>query len=150
MKKYICSFTAIYMLSIIPGLAVGVSVPTKTYVDDGLSEVYRRAKALNATTQTNVSDLATYVGTPSNPDEPSTLSLTQQIEDLADNLDDLAGEVTYIGKYGVSVDDKTVAVNGLSLDTKTNNKIYVFKNNKATELEVADTWYVAPVDTNVP
>lgn len=148
MKKYICSFIAISMFGITSGFAAAVSVPTKKYVDDGLIEVYRRAKNLNSATQTGVNDLAAYVGTPSDPENPSPLTLTQQIENLSDDLDDLADESTYIGNYGVSVtDDKTVSVYGLSESTKRNNKIYVFKNNVATELEIEDTWSVAPVDT---
>jgi len=147
MKKYICSFIAISVLSITSGLAAAVTVPTQTYVDDGLVEVYRRAKNLNSATQSNVNNLKNYVGTPSDPENSSSLTLTQQIENLSSDLDDLANESSYVGNHGVSVtDDRTVSVYGLSDSTKTNNKIYVFKNNVATELEIEDTWSVAPVD----
>ena len=150
MKKYVYSFIAMYMLGVVPGLAT-VSIPTQAYINDGLVEVYQRAKRLNTTTQTNINNLSNYVGTPSDSENPPTLSLTQQVENLASDLDDVISETTYDGVNGVSItDDRLVSVYGLSETTRRNNKFYVFKNNVATELEVADTWYVTPVNNDEP
>ena len=68
--------------------------------------------------------------------------MTKRIEDLEVNLENVGANIVYTGDgRGVLVtDDRRVGIVGLSEATGTNNKMYVFQNNMATELEVGDTW----------
>lgn len=130
------------LLAMTSALAEGTAVvATKSYVDAGLQAVYTRAKNLNTSTQNDVDELTLYVGAPTVDETPGT-GLTKRIEDLETSLENVGASIDYRGDgRGVLVtDDRKVAIVGLTESTGTNNKIYVFQNNIATELEVGDTW----------
>lgn len=142
MKHTLFSLLALSVLATTPAFSGEVGVVTKYYVDDGLKHVYNKAKEMDAAinnrlTQTNdkLDVLTLYIGAPSDGETP-TGSLTQRIEDLSDEING----IEYSGVNGVSVEDDEVSINGLSDTTAEDGKIYVFKNNTASELEVANTW----------
>jgi len=142
MKKIICSFIAIYTLGVLPGLANPArTVPTKTYVDDGLVAVYTRAKNLNAATQQNVTNLSDYIGHHSDSETGTEATgLTKQVEDLTSDIINMSYTTDHRGV--VITDDRAIGIHGLDETTSTNNKVYVFKNNVAAELAIEDTWSI--------
>ena len=149
MKKIVCSFIVMSVFGIVPSFAASTSVPTKNYVDVGLQKVYERAKRLNSSTQDNIDVLTLYVGNPSDAESGMLATgLTKQVEDLSQGLTNVETKTLYTGNNrGVLVtDDRTIGIYGLTPSTGTNNKVYVFNNNVATELEIADTWFIAPVE----
>ena len=142
MKKVLFSCMTVSLLAMNYALAEGTAVvATKDYVDSGLQAVYTRAKNLTNTAQNDVDELTLYVGAPTVDETPGT-GLTKRIEDLEVNLENVGANIVYTGDgRGVLVtDDRRVGIVGLSEATGTNNKMYVFQNNMATELEVGDTW----------
>ena len=133
------------LLAMTSALAEGTAVvATKDYVDAGLQAVYTRARNLTNTAQNDVDELTLYVGAPTVDETPGT-GLTKRIEDLEVNLENVGANIVYTGDgRGVLVtDDRRVGIVGLTESTGTNNKMYVFQNNMATELEVDDTWHEA-------
>lgn len=114
-------------------------VPTKDYVDDGIKAVYRKAKEADAAIQTDLNALSVYVGAPSTSSAPAT-GLTKQIEDLTAEVT----LTTYSGNgMGINVTaDKKIEIANLNGTTAEDGKPYVFRNNSASLLEVADTWEI--------
>ncbi|MBO4683297.1 MAG: hypothetical protein J5611_01820 [Alphaproteobacteria bacterium] len=145
MKKVLFSCMTVSLLAMTSALAEGTAVvATKDYVDAGLQAVYTRARNLTNTAQNDVDELTLYVGAPTVDETPGT-GLTKRIEDLEVNLENVGANIVYTGDgRGVLVtDDRRVGIVGLTESTGTNNKMYVFQNNMATELEVDDTWHEA-------
>ena len=152
MKKTVFSFTALLILTATSAFAESTSyVATKQYVDAGLNAVYTRAKNRDTALQNDVDELTIYVGAPSVGDTPAT-GLTKQIEEISTTVENLRNDIVYTGNHnGVNVtDDRTVEITGLSPATGTNNRVYVFRNNTATELEIADTWTMGAVASTAP
>lgn len=96
-------------------------------------------------TETNVklNNLTEYVGAPNDAtagtDHPS---LSVRVDNLSTEIESRV----YTGENGISVTPaKEIVINGLNENTESDNKIYVFKNNAASELDVANTW-VDPVN----
>ena len=138
MKRVMFSLSAISMLAASPAFSANdVAIATQDYVDSGLKYVYTKAKELNTATNDKLDVLTLYIGAPSGDETPAG-SLTQRIEDLADEING----IEYSGGNGVSVEDDEIGISGLSDITAEDGKIYVFKNNTASELEVAKTWTV--------
>ncbi|MBO7645173.1 MAG: hypothetical protein J6S57_02610 [Alphaproteobacteria bacterium] len=148
MKLKLCSFVILSALAITPvsSIASVVHLTNKDYVDTGLRAVYNRAKAVNNETQNNLDVLTLYVGNPTTATEEAS-GLTAQVEDLTAAVNSME---SYEGDdRGVLVTEgKKIEIDGLDEETKTDDKIYVFKNNTATELDVADTWSVPEVENN--
>lgn len=152
MKKTIFSFTALLILTATSAFAESTSyIATKEYVDAGLSAVYTRAKNRDAELQNDIDELTIYVGAPAIDETPAT-GLTKRVDDISTNIENLRNDIVYKGNHtGVNVtDDKTIEINGLSSATETNNRVYVFRNNTATELEIADTWVTGTVAVAAP
>lgn len=144
MKHVLFSFAALSILATMPAFSTETThLTTKGYVDTGLKEVYNRIKALNSATQNDLNELTIYVGAPSTDENPAS-GLTAQVEALSGDLNSMESRIVYTGDgRGVLVtDDRKVSITGLTSNTGTNDKIYVFRNNIATELEVEDTWSI--------
>ena len=144
MKTKIFSFMALLILTAMPAFAEetgnSVHLPTQKYVNDGLIEVYQRAKNLNTATNTRITNLKDYVGDPSNSETntPAT-GLTKKVEELSTNL---AG-FKYEGDEGRGIyvsDDRKIGVSGLTSVTGSDPRMYVFQGNTAVPLGTADTW----------
>ena len=135
MKKILFSWMVLSVGLISSALAEGTAnLVTKSYVDSGLQYVYGKVQ----NTQSDVDELTVFVGAPSVGESPAT-GLTKRIEDLetgATGVNSFTGD----GRGVIVTDDHKIGVIGLTQSTGTNNKVYVFKNNIATELEMADTW----------
>ena len=152
MKTVLFSFAALSILATTPGFSADVAhLTTKGYVDSGLQAVYNRAKALNAATQNGLDTLTLYVGKPATDDSPAT-GLTAEIDRLSSDVGSMENRIVYTGDgRGVLItNDRKVSITGLTSSTGTNDKIYVFRNNIATELEVADTWSIPPTEPVEP
>ena len=145
MKKVIKSLVTVFALGVLPDVAASETfIPVKEYVDSGLRAVYKRAKDLDAELNNNLNNLNTYVGSPSNTEGAPTVSLTQQIEGINNNLSGIEGRLAYTSdNLGISIENRTIGIQGLSSSSGADNRVYVFKNNTATELDIADTWSVA-------
>ena len=156
MKKLLLLGTVATVLGTTSAFATTTTaqLTTKKYVDDGLKSVYTTVKGLAESAQTtadaaqtaanaaqaDVDSLTTYVGAPSVGETPAS-GLTARIESLEEGYASIPENTLYTGVNGVSVGSgRQVSVNGLSTATGTDGKIYVFQNNVATELNVADTW----------
>lgn len=149
MKHVLFSFAALSILATMPAFSTETThLTTKGYVDTGLKEVYNRIKALNSATQNDLNELTIYVGAPSTDESPAS-GLTAQVEALSGDLNSMESRIVYTGDgRGVLVtDDRKVSITGLTSNTGTNDKIYVFRNNIATELEVEDTWSIPETTT---
>ena len=161
MKNTLFSFAALSVLVAMPSFAddpvptppvpspTPVVLATQGYVDAGLQYVYRQAKTMNDTTNGELDTLTLYVGAPddgtSGTDHPS---LTAQMADLAAGLDSMEEKVSYTGDgRGVLVTaNRKISISGLNSDTGIDDKAYVFRNNMASELKMADTWSIPPVE----
>ncbi len=144
MKNILFSFAALSIVAMTPAFSTETThLTTKGYVDTGLKEVYNRIKALNTATQNDLNELTLYVGAPATETQAAS-GLTAQVEALSNDVNSMEGRIVYYGDgRGVLVtDDRKVSITGLTSSTGTNDKIYVFRNNIATELEVADTWSI--------
>lgn len=145
MKHVLFSFAVLSLLAVSPAFSeVPVAhLTTKNYVDTGLKSVYSKIKALNTATQADLDELTVYVGAPAVGDEPAS-GLTGQIDTLAADVRSIEDRVVYTDNdSGVLVTaDRKVGILGLDHNTKISDKMYLFKNNRAVELDVADTWSV--------
>lgn len=155
MKKKTCSFVILSILAATPAFSANTvaHLTNKDYVDTGLRAVYSRAKAANATTQADLDEtkdnleiLTLYVGGPATETEDAS-GLTAEIDALRSEVDVL-NEKDYAGDgRGVSVVQGTkIVVDGLTSASRTDDEIYVFRNNIATKLDVADTWTPTAVE----
>ena len=152
MKNVLFSFTALSILTATFAVHAETSyLPTQEYVDAGLRAVHNRSKERDNALQSDIDELTIYVGAPAVGENPAT-GLTKQISDLNTEIDVIRQDTVYSGNgTGVLVtDDRKVGVIGLSSATGTNNRVYVFKNNMATELEIADTWMIGSVMMTTP
>ena len=144
MKRAIFSFTALSILGAAFASHAETSyLTTKDYVDAGLRAVNNRSIERDTTLRNDIDELTIYVGAPAVGETPAT-GLTKQISDINTAIDAVRQDTVYSGDgTGVLVtDNRKVGISGLSSATGTNNRVYVFKNNIATELEIADTWMV--------
>jgi hypothetical protein len=152
MKNVLFSFTALSILTATFAAHAETSyLPTQEYVDTGLRAVHNQSKERDNALQNDIDELTIYVGAPAVGDTPAT-GLTKQIDDLNTAIDIVRQDTVYTGDgTGILVtDDRKVGITGLSPATGTNNRMYVFKNNMATELEIADTWIVGSVAMMTP
>jgi len=153
MKTLLFSFMAISVLTLgevakaeTPGLievpgnieTQTANIPTVEYVNKGLITAYQKAKELNTATQTDLNNLSIYVGAPSVEGGAAATGLTKQVEDLQVQISSTA----YNGTAGIGIEGKDLYIVGLDADTSTDNKVYVFKNNQARELKIAEDWRV--------
>ena len=152
MKNVLFSFTALSILTATFAVHAETSyLTTKEYVDAGLKAVHNRSKERDSALQSDIDELTIYVGAPAVGDTPAT-GLTKQISDINATIDVVRQDAVYSGDgTGVLVtDNRKVGITGLSSATGTNNRMYVFKNNMATELEIADTWMIGSVMMTTP
>ncbi len=84
-----------------------------------------------------VSGLGTAVGTAGTGGATGT-GLTGRIETLENQMQNVPSALT--GENGVTISNGKAQITGLSTTSASDNKMYILKNNQATELSVADTW----------
>jgi len=138
MKKVLFSCMGLLMLTATSAFAEGTAyIATKPYVDAGLQSVYNKIK----TTQSDIDELTVFVGAPSVGDVPGS-GLTKRIESLEVALDGASNQYSGDGRGVIITTDNKIGIIGLTQSTGNNNKMYVFQNNIATELEVADAWTI--------
>ena len=126
------------ILTATSAFAEGIAyVVTKPYVDAGLQSVYNKIKSA----QSDIDELTVFVGAPTVGDVPGT-GLTKRIEELEVGLVNANNQYSGDGRGVIITDDNKVGIMGLSQSTGLNNKMYVFKNNIATEMEMLDTWTI--------
>ena len=129
---------ALSILTATSAFAEGVAyVVTKPYVDAGLQAVYNKIKS----TQSDVDELTVFVGAPTVGDVPGS-GLTKRIEQLEVGLVNANNQYSGDGRGVIITDDHKIGIIGLNQSTGVNNKVYVFQNNIATELEMKDTWVI--------
>ena len=129
---------ALSILTATSAFADGVAyVVTKPYVDAGLQSVYNKIKSA----QSDIDELTVFVGAPTVGDIPGT-GLAKRIEQLEVGLVNANNQYSGDGRGVIVTDDNKIGIIGLSQSTGVNNKMYVFQNNIATELEVKDTWTI--------
>ena len=110
---------------------------TKSYVDAGLKSVYSKVESNNR----NLDELTVFVGAPT-VEGVAGSGLVKRIEDLEFGLGEANNQYSGDGRGVIVTTDNKIGIIGLTQSTGVNNKMYVFQNNIATELEVADTWVI--------
>ena len=146
MKQILCSFLTLSMLVVMPVFANSneAHIPTTDYVDSGLRAVYQRARDADAQLRSDINEINSYIGTPT---ESGGQTLTQQIAAISSDIETIENGMEYSDdEHGVDVSNETkkIGISGLDDNTKIDNKVYVFKNNTATELEMVGTWDPSP------
>jgi len=138
MKKVLFSCMGLLMLTATSAFAEGTAyLVTKPYVDAGLQSVYNKIKSA----QNDVDELTVFVGAPTVGDVPGT-GLAKRIEDLEVGLTNANNQYSGDGRGVIVTTDNKIGIIGLTQATGTNNKMYVFQNNIATELEMVDAWTI--------
>jgi len=92
----------------------------------------------NSGLQQDVSDLQDTVGEAGNGTAGSGTGLTGRVEDLELQMQNVPSALQ--GENGVTISSGKASITGLSSTTGSDNKMYILKNNTATELSVATTW----------
>ena len=97
----------------------------------GLSEIVKG----NGTTTTG---LVGAVGTAGNGTAGTGTGLTGRVEDLELQMQNVPSALQ--GENGVTISNGKAQITGLSSTTGSDNKMYILKNNTATELSVVSSW----------
>ena len=108
------------------------SLTTKGYVDAGLTAVHNeiadKADAATTYTKTEVNNLL------DDKADAADVYTKTEVDQAIQNVSSVTGA------NGVTVTNGTASITGLSSTTSNDNKMYVLKNNTATELTVASDW----------